>query len=181
MSDRRRLFQLYLLSQMRNDEAVSKALLVLKSEAAEAAAARDNISASGLAGVGVPLDKYVQTLGEPEARFRFTEARPEEEIGLGFRFEAWPQHYAVLLGSSSGTSGRIRFEHIESASTQLSTTIARLVPWQHVVSDVVTAGWHLTTADDWYPLLDVSAESRDSRERVILQFDFELLQAIRKT
>jgi len=178
MTEHRRLFQLYLLGQMRNQAAVQRALALLHASQNEVSVARQRIIDAGLEQSGVRLDAYERLLGEPVAHTIATDGDEYQRVRLAFRFEAWPSMKVVVLGSTAGVVGGIRFERATIDSSSVIREIDRLRPWENVRSDLVAGGWGLITHDEWYPVLDVEAQPPSSPARALLQFDFDLLQTV---
>lgn len=178
MKDDSRLFQLYLLGQMRNDVAVERAVKLLGASKADIPHARQRMIEAGLEQVGAPFKLYEQLLGEPAERTVISNGEDYERVRMAFRFDLWPGMVVVVLGSTEGHVGSIRFEHTPPDPNDRPLRVSDLQPWNNVRSDLLQAQWTLTPRDEWYPMLDVEATAPSSSGRALLLFDFDLLQAV---
>lgn len=178
MTDSRTNFELYLLGRMRNEVAVRSALERLRASHDEVEQARNEMIEAGLERPGAPLTIYERLLGEPVSRVVARIGGDHERVRVAFRLASWPTMNVVALASNDGVVSSLRFEHATTDGAAALQGVTSLRPWHNVLADVLAAGWHLTTLDEWYPMLDVEAQAPAGSERALLQFDFDLLQAV---
>ncbi len=177
MSDGRRLFQLYLLGQMRSRENVVRALATLGASWSELESARGWAVEMGLEGVGTRLSAFEDILGPPVARGTRRTGDPYERVWLTYRLRVWPLVGLNILGSEDGVSAGLRFDRVESLPEKAVSDLKDLVPWSTIREDLPSR-WSLTPTDDWYPVWDVQVEPTPAQGRALLQFDFGLLQVV---
>lgn len=176
MKQGHRIFQLYLLRQMRNTDAVRKALLRLTASDGELFTARDQMIQRGFEEPVVQLSAYELLLGKPFKRTTDDRAPEYERVRLAFQLDVWPEMLVVTFGSREGVAAGIRFEH--QTPKRGPHSLASLRPWRNVRSDLESGAWRLTKCDEWYPVLDLKAQSASTSEGALLQFDFDLLQNV---
>jgi hypothetical protein len=163
---------------MRYQEGVNQALLVLGATVDNIADARERVVHIGVERPGVKMRDYERVLGPPIERDELQDAGPYEQQRMSYRLDLWPTLDFVVFGSGEGVAAGVRFER--ARTTRMPAMIDRLSlkPWLTVHSDIYWSGWTATPKEEWYPVLDVEVDVPSSLDRVLLQFDFGLLQGV---
>jgi hypothetical protein len=178
MADSHKVFQLYLLGQMRHQEGVSQALAGMCASSADIETARRRMIREGFELAAVSMSAYERFLGRPDARGESEHSEHHEKSWITYHFDAWPSLSVVVFGSRDGIAAGLRFEREKNVPAAPMLDQGSLLPWRTVHSDVVSAGWAFVTREEWYPVLDVEVELPSGLDRALLRFDFGLLQTV---
>lgn len=143
-------FQVYLLSQMRAEPQVKRALESLGIHEEAVPSLRQHMEERFSPGHG--LAQYKEVLGKPNSE---SEGEADEYRARVARWvlPLWPGFCFCVYSSHDGIVGDMRFER-HGRAPQIIKTCAEWEPWTISESEALTVRPDLTKAEEWPPMSD---------------------------